>query len=172
MDPAKITEHDWWDEFEFEGLTLASAPARHFSGRSVGDRDTTLWCSWVIVGEQARIFFSGDSGYIPHFKEIGNKYGPFDLTLMECGQYDERWSGIHMMPEETVQAHLDVRGNVMIPIHWGAFTLALHDWTDPVERAARAARERNATLVTPRIGEVVRIGATELPSAAWWEQDR
>jgi L-ascorbate metabolism protein UlaG (beta-lactamase superfamily) len=169
VDPTKIREHDWWDELEFEGLTLASAPARHFSGRSVGDRDATLWCSWIIAGKQAKVFFSGDSGYGPHFREIGDKYGPFDLTLIECGQYDKRWSAIHMMPEETVQAHLDVRGEVMIPIHWGAFTLALHDWTDPVERAAKAAQERNAALATPRIGEVVRIGAASFPAVAWWK---
>jgi L-ascorbate metabolism protein UlaG (beta-lactamase superfamily) len=169
VDPTKIREHDWWDEFEFEGLTLASAPARHFSGRSVGDRDATLWWSWIIAGKQAKVFFSGDSGYGPHFREIGDKYGPFDLTLIECGQYDKRWSAIHMMPEETVQAHLDVRGEVMIPIHWGAFTLALHDWTDPVERAAKAAQERNAALATPRIGEVVRIGAASFPAVAWWK---
>lgn len=169
VDPAKITEHDWWEEFEFEGLKLATAPARHFSGRSIGDRNSTLWCSWVIASEQAKIFFSGDSGYGPHFKEIGDKYGPFDLTLMECGQYDERWSAIHMLPEESVQAHIDVKGKVMIPIHWGAFTLALHDWTDPVERAARAALERQAALATPRIGEVVAIGAPGFPSSAWWK---
>lgn len=169
VDPAKISEHDWWEEIEFEGLKLASAPARHFSGRSIGDRNTTLWCSWVIEGEQSKVFFSGDSGYGPHFKEIGEKYGPFDLTMMECGQYDTRWSAIHMLPEETVQAHIDVKGKVMIPIHWGAFTLALHDWTDPVERAAKAAKERNTTIATPRIGEVVRIGSPSLPSLAWWK---
>ncbi|MCD9022125.1 MBL fold metallo-hydrolase [Cohnella silvisoli] len=168
VDPAKITEHDWWDEFEFAGLTLASAPARHFSGRNVGDRDTTLWCSWVIMGEQAKVFFSGDSGYGPHFAEIGEKYGPFDLTFIECGQYDERWSAIHMLPEETVQANLDVGGKVMIPIHWGAFTLALHDWTDPVERATKAAKERKTNLSTPRIGETVLIASPAYPNSAWW----
>ncbi|QJD85437.1 MBL fold metallo-hydrolase [Cohnella herbarum] len=169
VEPGRITEHDWWEEIEFEGLKLATAPARHFSGRSIGDRNSTLWCSWIIEGAKDKIFFSGDSGYGPHFKEIGDKYGPFDLTLMECGQYDERWSAIHMLPEETVQAHIDVKGKVMIPIHWGAFTLALHDWTDPVERAARAARERNAVLATPRIGEIVRVGSPVVPSLAWWK---
>jgi L-ascorbate metabolism protein UlaG (beta-lactamase superfamily) len=168
VDPAIIKEVDWWEELTFEGLTLASAPARHFSGRSIGDRNSTLWCSWIIKGEQASVFFSGDSGYGPHFKEIGDRYGPFDLALIECGQYDERWSAIHMMPEETVQAHLDVKGNVMIPIHWGAFTLGLHAWTDPVERAVRAAKERETAIATPRIGEAVTIGSTEYPTFAWW----
>jgi L-ascorbate metabolism protein UlaG (beta-lactamase superfamily) len=164
----KIQEHDWWDEFEFAGLRLASTPARHFSGRSLLDRNATLWCSWVIQGENTKIFFSGDSGYGPHFNEIGNKYGPFDLTLMECGQYDKRWSAIHMMPEQTVQAHLDVQGKLMIPIHWAAFTLAMHDWTDPVERAWTAAKERGVILATPRIGETVYVGSTQYPSFAWW----
>jgi len=172
VDPARISEHDWWDELEFEGLKLACAPARHFSGRNVGtNRNSTLWCSWVIRGRQAKIFFSGDSGYGPHFREIGDKYGPFDLTLMECGQYDELWSNIHMMPEQTVQAHLDVRGKTLIPIHWGAFTLALHSWTDPVERASRAASERGVKVATPRIGEVVRIGSSESASSAWWRPE-
>jgi L-ascorbate metabolism protein UlaG (beta-lactamase superfamily) len=169
VNPEKIYEYDWWDEFKFEELTLASTPARHFSGRSVTDRDATLWCSWVIASQHTKIFFSGDSGYGPHFEKIGEKYGPFDLTLMECGQYDERWSDIHMMPEETVQAHLDVQGKVMIPIHWGAFTLALHGWTDPVERALQAAKERNVAISTPKIGETVYVGASNYPSSAWWK---
>ncbi|RKP51666.1 hypothetical protein D7Z26_18025 [Cohnella endophytica] len=169
VDPSAISEHDWWEEIDFEGLKLATAPARHFSGRSIGDRNSTLWCSWIIRGRQANIYFSGDSGYGPHFKEIGEKYGPFDLTLIECGQYDERWAAIHMMPEETVQAHVDVRGKAMIPIHWGAFTLAMHAWTDPVERATRAALSRNVNIVTPRIGETVRIGDSTYSSAEWWK---
>lgn len=169
IDPAIIQEHDWWDEFTFRGLTLASTPARHFSGRGLGGRDSSLWCSWVILSEQTRLFFSGDSGYGPHFKEIGSKYGPFDLTLMECGQYNERWAGIHMMPEETVQAHLEVRGKLMIPIHWGAFSLALHSWIDPVERAVSEAVKLNAAIATPRIGETVVIGTPTYPNSVWWK---
>ncbi|WP_373460391.1 MBL fold metallo-hydrolase [Paenibacillus sp. V4I7] len=167
--PEKIEEYDWWEEFTFEGLTLACTPAIHFSGRSMTDRGATLWCSWVIKGKQAGIFFSGDSGYSPHFKEIGLKYGPFDLTLMECGQYDDRWSDIHMMPEETVQAHMDVKGELMIPIHWGAFTLALHDWTDPVERATRAAHASKVSIVTPKIGQTVIVNAADYPIETWWK---
>lgn len=168
VDSQKIAEGDWWDRFDYEGLTLACTPARHFSGRSLTDRNATLWCSWVIQGNDTSVFFSGDSGYGPHFGEIGDKYGPFDLTLMECGQYDDRWSSIHMMPEQTVQAHLDVRGKTMIPIHWGAFTLALHSWTDPVERAVKEAARLGAVIATPRIGETVYLDAAELPDSAWW----
>jgi L-ascorbate metabolism protein UlaG (beta-lactamase superfamily) len=168
VDQRKIQEFNWWDECEFDGLTLACTPARHFSGRSLWGRDTTLWCSWVIRSKHINIFFSGDSGYGPHFEKIGNKYGPFDLVLMECGQYDERWSAIHMMPEETVQAHLDVKGKMLIPIHWGAFTLALHDWTDPIERITKAAKEQGVTISTPKIGETVIVGSADFPASAWW----
>ncbi|MGF9695956.1 MBL fold metallo-hydrolase [Paenibacillus sp. MABNR03] len=168
----KITEHGWWDELRFKGLTLACTPARHFSGRGLFDRNSTLWCSWVIAGQKTRVFFSGDSGYGPHFKEIGEKYGPFHLTLMECGQYDERWANIHMMPEETVQAHLDVRGQLLIPIHWGAFTLAYHAWNDPVERISQAARSSNVDIATPKIGEQVRIHTGEYPTEPWWRSGK
>ncbi|MFF2885514.1 MBL fold metallo-hydrolase [Paenibacillus sp. NPDC057967] len=168
VDPDRIVELDWWEELQLHGLALTSTPARHFSGRG-GGAGSTLWSSWVIVSAQTRIYYSGDSGYGPHFKEIGDKYGPFDLTLIETGQYDEKWGNIHMSPEESLQAHQDVQGKLMIPIHWGAFTLALHSWTDPIERATRAAEHLNTVLVTPRIGETVTIGASEYPSDSWWE---
>lgn len=166
--PEKIREYDWWNENQIGELGLIATPARHFSGRGLFDRNATLWCSWVIIGEQTKVYFSGDGGYGPHFKEIGEKYGPFDLTLMECGQYDKRWSAIHMLPEETVQAHLDLKGKIMIPIHWSAFALALHDWTDPIERATKAAKEGHIDIATPKIGETVIIGATQYPSSIWW----
>ncbi len=168
IEKEKIKEHDWWAESDVGGLKLVATPARHFSGRGLFNRDTTLWCSWVVIGKQTRVFFSGDSGFGPHFAQIGEKYGPFDWTLMECGQYDERWSAIHMMPEETVQAHIDVKGNNLIPIHWGAFSLALHDWTDPIERVTKAAKERQIFVSTPKIGEPIRVGAVTYPSDVWW----
>ncbi|RAU96148.1 hypothetical protein DQG13_21005 [Paenibacillus sp. YN15] len=166
----KITEADWWDELGLQGLKLFCAPSRHFSGRSLTDRNTTLWCSWVLDGGQERIFFSGDSGYGPHFQEIGKRYGPFDLTLMECGQYNERWAAIHMLPEETVQAHQDVGGKLLLPIHWGAFTLSLHAWTEPVERAVAAAEKQGVAIATPRIGEPVLLGRPPHSSTRWWRK--
>ncbi|MBU2703720.1 L-ascorbate metabolism protein UlaG (beta-lactamase superfamily) [Sporomusaceae bacterium BoRhaA] len=169
IDQEKIREFDWWNELIVQGLTLACTPARHFSGRSLFDRNTTLWCSWVITGKQTRVFFSGDGGYGPHFEQIGKKYGPFDLTLMECGQYDARWSAIHMLPEETIQAHIDVRGHSMIPIHWAAFSLAFHDWTEPIERVTKMAKERKVNIVTPKIGEFVIVGSAEYPKSVWWK---
>lgn len=167
VDPAKITAHDWWEEIEWEDLRLVCTPAQHFSGRGLTDRNQTLWCSWVIQSETSKIFFSGDSGYAPHFQAIGEAFGPFDLTLMECGQYDDRWPEVHMRPEETVQAHLDLKGALLIPIHWGAFTLAFHDWTDPIERVVRAAQERQVRIATPQIGESLSLGA-EATSSTWW----
>ncbi|MGN7457195.1 MBL fold metallo-hydrolase [Paenibacillus pasadenensis] len=163
-----IRECDWSEAVKLNGLTLTCAAARHFSGRGLLSRNSTLWCSWVIEGQGRRIFFSGDSGYGPHFREIGETYGPFDLTLMECGQYDRRWASIHMLPEETVQAHRDVRGSLLLPIHWGAFRLALHAWTDPVERLLRAASVDGVAVCTPRIGETVTLGKAEPPATPWW----
>ncbi len=170
ISPDIIQEHDWWDEFSFEGLQLACTPARHFSGRSLTDRNATLWCSWIIKGQGANVFYSGDGGYGPHFKEIGEKYGPFDLTVMECGQYDARWAAIHMLPEETVQAHQDVQGKMMIPVHWGAFTLSLHAWQDPIERAVRSAEEAGVRIATPRIGETIALDEDKIPKSAWWKR--
>ena len=170
VSPSKISEHNWWDEITFDTIKLVCAPARHFSGRSMTDRDCSLWCSWLILGQETKVFFSGDSGYAPHFKEIGDKYGPFDLTLMECGQYDPRWSAIHMLPEETVQAHMDVKGELLLPIHWGAFTLALHEWSDPIERVTKEAKRLEVKITTPQIGESITLKSTDYPRYAWWRK--
>lgn len=164
----KITELDWWDEAEMAGITFVATPARHFSGRGLTDRMQTLWTSWAIIGQQDRIFFSGDTGYFDGFKEIGERYGPFDITLLECGQYNELWGNIHMMPEQTVQAHLDLKGKLLMPIHWGAFTLAVHTWTDPIERVSRAAQAQGVRMTTPRIGQPVVLGR-EAPRSNWWQ---
>lgn len=169
IEQERITELDWWQETEVLGLRLVTTPTRHFSGRSLFDRNTTLWCSWVLIGKQSKIYCSGDGGYGPHFKEIGEKYGPFPLTLMECGQYDPRWSAIHMMPEETVQAHIDLQGKRMLPIHWAAFSLAIHDWKDSIERVTRRAKEKNIEITTPRIGEPVNVEEISYPNDRWWK---
>ena len=168
VQPDQITELNWWDEVEFQGMKLALTPTRHFSGRGFGDRFKTLWGSWVIIGPNKRLYFSGDSGYFPGFKEIGEKYGPFDLTFMECGAYNEGWSEIHMFPEETAQAHLDVKGKLLMPIHWGKFDLALHPWKEPVNRLAEKAKAKSIPLFTPQVGQVVSLSdSSDLDS--WWE---
>jgi len=166
----KIHELDWWDEIKHENLTFILTPSRHFSGRGLFDRNTTLWGSWVIKGIDDNIYFSGDGGYGPHFKEIGEKYGPFDFAMIECGQYDERWNQIHMMPEESARAAVDVKAKLMMPIHWGAFTLALHSWTDPVERVIAKARELDMPVATPKIGEVILLDTLNKSYSMWWEK--
>lgn len=167
---ANIHELNWWEEIKHEELTFVCAPARHFSGRAFGDRFATLWASWIIQSDRQNIFFSGDSGYGPHFKTIGEKYGPFDFAMMECGQYDARWANIHMMPEETAQAAVDVKANVMMPIHWGTFVLALHTWKDPIERVTKKAAELNMPLATPQLGEPIVLELPEKPSKKWWAE--
>lgn len=164
----KIHELNWWESIDFEGIELICGPARHFSGRGLFDRASTLWCSWIISGKKDKIYFSGDSGYDTHFREIGDKYGPFDIALMECGQYNVDWKDFHLMPEETIQAAIDLKSKLILPIHWGAFTLAFHDWTDPVERATKKANELNVQITTPKIGEPLIIGNAPFPAEKWW----
>lgn len=164
----KIKEFNWWDEIELDNLQFICAPARHFSGRAILDRNSTLWASWIIKFENHTIYFSGDSGYGPHFKEIGEKYGPIDFAMLECGQYDKRWESIHLMPEQTAQAALDLNAKTAMPIHWGSFVLALHSWKDPVERVTRKAKEIGANFITPKIGEQVLLNEVIVAENDWW----
>jgi L-ascorbate metabolism protein UlaG (beta-lactamase superfamily) len=166
--PEKIVELDWWEENQFqEGIMLISTPARHFSGRGLNNRNETLWTSWVIKSQKHKIYFGGDSGYSPSFREIGEKYGPFDLTMLECGAYNKAWPYIHMMPEETAQAHLDLGGKVLLPIHWGQFNLSLHPWTEPIERLLKKAETEKINVTTPKIGESFELKGL-IPKADWW----
>ncbi len=168
VDSSKITEFNWWEELEIEGYLFAATPAQHFSGRGFSDRGATLWCSWVVKHNGTSVYFSGDSGYGRHFAEIGEKYGPFDFAMMECGQYNLKWKEIHMMPEETALAAKDVGANVFMPIHWGAFTLALHDWNDPVKRVVAEANRLDIPIITPKIGQPLNL--RDLPETEnWWE---
>ena len=144
-----------------------ACPARHFSGRGLTDRNATQWASWVIKGKYQSLYFSGDSGYGSHFKEIGQKWGPFDLAMMECGQYNEAWEAIHMMPEQSVQAGIEVRGQLLMPIHWGAFKLAVHEWTDPIQRFKASSDNQNVPMVHPFIGERFCLGI-DVPQQEWW----
>ncbi|MEL7043392.1 MAG: MBL fold metallo-hydrolase [Pseudomonadota bacterium] len=162
-----IVELDWWQELELGDLNFVATPAQHFSGRSLTDRNKTLWASWVIRGHDANLFFSGDSGYFAGFKEIGERYGPFDITMIENGAYNEAWRSVHMMPEESVQAHIDLRGRAMLPIHNSTFDLSTHSWYEPLERVAALASERDVHLLTPVIGAPVNVLSPQ-PSFAWW----
>ena len=159
---------DWWEsDSSINSLKITATPSQHFSGRNPFNKDDTLWASWVIAGNKYKIFFSGDSGYNTHFKTIGEKHGPFDLTLLENGQYNKNWIRVHMLPEQALQAHLELKGKILMPIHWGAFNLSIHDWTEPVERLLKAAEKNNVKTLTPMIGDTWKYG-DELPAEKWW----
>lgn len=167
----KISELDWWEKTSVGNVTIVCAPAQHFSGRKGLDGNKTLWASWAILGSTKRVFYSADGGYADHFKEIGDKLGPFDLTFMEVGQYNQNWINVHMMPDQSVQAHIDVKGNMMVPVHWGAYSVSLHDWFDPPQRATAEAAAKGVNLLTPMMGQLV---DTDNPpeSKPWWLQAR
>ncbi|QIE60879.1 hypothetical protein G5B37_05880 [Rasiella rasia] len=164
-----ITEMDWWQETQIDSLKLVCTPAQHFSGRKLNNGQSTLWSSWVIQSENENLYFSGDSGYAAHFTEIGQKYGPFNLALMECGQYNEKWADIHMMPEETALAGLDLRADKIMPIHWAGFKLALHEWTDPITRVKAKAKELQLEVITPQIGQEIKIKDSVSNYTEWWK---
>lgn len=166
----KIIQLDWWQSVSLNNIEFVSTPSQHFSGRGLLDRNQTLWSSWVILGSKHRIFFSGDSGYFSGFKSIGERYGPFDFTLMEAGAYNSLWSDIHMTPEESVQAHIDLQGKFMIPIHNGTFDLSMHPWYEPLERISAITANRGVQLVTPAFGEQVVLDAPSLKNRWWLEQ--
>ncbi len=166
----KIVELDWWEKLKIDtNLEIVATPAQHFSGRGLTDRDKTLWVSYVIKGPVHKIFDSGDSGYFEGFKEIGQIYGPFDMTFIETGAYNEKWRFIHMFPEEAVQAHLDLGGKVLHPIHWATFNLSLHSWHEPMGRLTKEAESLNVTVATPVVGETT-IYEDYIPTVKWWEE--
>ena len=162
----KITELDWW-ESAGSVLNFTAAPARHFSGRAF-KRAGTLWSGFVLKVGGYSLFLGGDSGYGEHFKMIGDRFGPFDLAILECGQYGKNWPYIHMMPEQTVQAALDLRAAALLPVHWSKFTLALHPWNEPPRRVTAAATEKGFPVATPLIGQPFPLKGP-YPDAHWWE---
>jgi L-ascorbate metabolism protein UlaG (beta-lactamase superfamily) len=169
VSPEKIIELDWWEEKIVQSdLKITATPARHFSGRGFS-RNRTLWASFVLDVGGLRLFAGGDSGYDDAFKAIGEKFGPFDLALLECGQYDVQWPFVHMMPEETVQASIDLKAKVFMPVHWGKFTLALHPWREPVDRALEHASKLNVKACTPMIGQPIFLTDPE-SSERWWSK--
>lgn len=163
----RITELDWWEQTKLpDGVTLTATPARHFSGRSFA-RGKTLWSSFVLQLPGYRLFLGADSGYDRSFAEIGQRFGPFDLALLECGQYDKLWPHIHMFPEELLTAGQDLKAKAIMPVHWGKFALAYHAWNEPVTRFAKRADELGVTYTVPKIGEPIMIGGS-MPTVKWW----
>jgi L-ascorbate metabolism protein UlaG (beta-lactamase superfamily) len=142
----------------------------------MSDKDHTLWSGWALLGSQHKVYYSGDTAMFPGFKAIGERLGPFDVTLIESGAYNARWADVHLGPEQAVLAHRLVGGKLMIPVHWGLFDLALHGWTEPVERVIAAAQQHDVRVITPAPGGSVEP-ATLAPGATlasaqihWWPQ--
>ncbi|PBQ33565.1 MBL fold metallo-hydrolase [Sphingobacteriaceae bacterium] len=167
FDTKKINELDWWENFSDGDFSFTAAPGRHFSGRGL-KRGQSLWSAFILKTKEFNLFLGGDSGYDTHFKTIGEKFGPFDLAILESGQYNTTWPNIHMMPEETVQAALDLKAKVLLPVHWGKFNLALHAWDEPIKRILKKAEELKVPVTTPKIGEVLEIGSAPI-TEKWWE---
>ena len=169
----KVTQLDWWQSTKQGSIELTSTPSQHFSGRSTMDRDGTLWSSWALKGQHASVFFSGDTGYSPAFKEIGEKLGPFDISFMETGAYNALWADVHMFAEQSAQAHIDIKANYLVPVHNGTFDLSVHTWIDPFERISTAAKALSVNLLTPNMGQLVRLQDqvnAELPENTWWRE--
>lgn len=167
----RITEVDWWEEVAVGAVRVACVPARHASGRRLTTRDRTLWAGYALVGPQHRVYFSGDTGLFPAMEKIGTEYGPFDLTMIEVGQYDEAWPDWHLGPEQAVLAHLMVRGKALLPVHWGLFRLAPHGWTAPIERVHAKAADVGVTVATPRPGESIEMSSLA-DTQRWWPKLR
>ena len=164
----KVVEMDWWQEYRLDGkLTLAYTPAQHFSARGLSDRNKALWGSWAVVGPGARVYFSGDTGMFDCFKTIGEKYGPFDFTLMHIGAYADVWPKAHMTPEDAVAAHMALRGGIFLPIHWGAFRMAFHPWKEPAERFYAEAQKSGIKFTLPKAGQMV-DNVSPAPAEPWW----
>ncbi|MCP4163351.1 MAG: MBL fold metallo-hydrolase [Deltaproteobacteria bacterium] len=169
---SKIKEFDWWDQVVIENrYKIISTPSKHFSGRALTKRNQTLWSSWVIKTDKYSIYFSGDGGYSKEFKLIGDKYGPFDIAMLESGAYDKLWPDTHLGPKNVLKAYKDLRGKVLMPIHWGLFQLGTHPWKEPAEKIIQYARENEVNLLLPKPGVVVDMRKTSNISY-WWRMDQ
>ena len=168
----QIVEMVWGDEATYNGLTIHCSEARHYSGRKSMSRDS-LWASWLVQGPDHSVYHSGDSGYSPHFKAIGDQFPNIDLALIKVGDYgqDLQWQDIHMLPESSVQAHIDLGAKTLLPIHWGVFALSYHDWDEPIKRTMAEAERHGIQVVTPKLGEEVDLAAS-ITSEPWWSKVR
>lgn len=169
IDASKVQQLDWWQNTTLHGINFIATPSQHFSGRGLTDKNKSLWASWAIIDQDIRIFFSGDSGYFEGFKQIGDAYGPFDLTLIETGAYDKQWPDVHMQPEQSLQAHRDLRGKHLLPIHNGTFDLSMHAWYEPFNRIVHLAMQAGLPVSTPHMGEALNMVHPHAGSR-WWLQ--
>ena len=166
----KIVELNWNEVFRIDEIEFTSLPARHFSGRGPLNRNSTLWSSWAIKSEAVKIYFSGDSGYGKHFKQIGLEHGPFDISLIDCGQYNKAWKHSHMFPSEAVLAAKELNSKHFMPIHWGGFKLAMHSWDEPVIESIKLAKRIGLKYLTPKIGEIISKEKLDKKFNLWWEE--
>ncbi|MGL5042883.1 MAG: MBL fold metallo-hydrolase [Culicoidibacterales bacterium] len=167
----KISELAWNQTLNLKNIYFTAQETQHNSRRGLFDRNTSLWCAWIIKTEKLNIYCSGDSGYGDHFKQTATKFGPFDIALIECGQYDKRWPSLHMFPQQSYQAAKDLQTKVMLPIHWGSFTLAFHPWYESVEKVLQLQAQKNDDflITTPKIGELIDLEAENFPTDRWWQ---
>jgi len=170
VEEEKIIELNWNEVFKMDDMEFTCLPARHFSGRGPLNRNSTLWSSWAIKSPKVKIYFSGDSGYGKHFKQIGDDHGPFDISLIDCGQYNKAWKHSHMFPSEAVLAAKDLDTKFFMPIHWGGFTLSMHPWDEPVKESIKLANQIGLRYFTPEIGEVVSKEKLNKQFTPWWER--
>ena len=169
INPSKITELDWWGTYSSGSLEFHATPAVHYASRGLFDGNQRLWCSWSLVGKEKRVFISGDSGYFDEFKNIGKRLGPFDVTFLKIGASNDKgsWRKLHMTPEEAGQQHLDLKGQLLVPLHWATFDLGLHPWYEPIERLLPFAEQKSITLITPEVGEKINLRGKP-KTDHWW----
>ncbi len=170
VNPGQITELDWWEQTEVGDLRLVCTPAHHFSGRSILDRDRTLWASWAILGPEHRVWFGGDTGPLEAAEQIAERHGPFDLAMLEIGAWDPTWAGIHLGPDAAMDLFEQIGADALLPIHHGTFDLALHDWDQPAATLQRLAEEQGAKLLLPLPGETVDTAGPQI--AEFWRERR
>ena len=169
VDPALVTELDWDESAEVGGLHFTAVPCQHFSGRGLGDRNRTLWASWVVRGDRHKVFFSGDTGLTPQYLDVGRAHGPFDLVMLEIGAFHPAWSTIHLGPDNALVAFEMLGGGTLLPVHWGTFNLALHDWDEPAETLVRLAERSGQRVLTPRLGQVFEPSHMDHVTR-WWSE--
>ena len=167
IDKERIIELGWGDVFEDGSLKITAETAVHYSGRGLGDRNKTLWNSYVIRSGDKNIYWAGDSGYGDHFAEIGRKYGPFDLTTIEIDGWNTGWPNTHMFPHEVVKAAQELKTSRIIPVHWAVFDLALHPWHESIDMLLEAARETDLMILTPLMGEKI---TPDSKTTLWWRE--
>jgi L-ascorbate metabolism protein UlaG (beta-lactamase superfamily) len=168
VEASRVTELDWWEQHTLPGgVTITATPAQHFSGRGLSDRNTTLWSSWVLSSADHRVFYSGDTGLTQELAEIGKRYGPFDLSMIEIGASHPAWEAIHLGPANAVRALEMLGGGPMLPIHWATFDLALHTWEEPAETLLDLTREGRFRVFTPPVGRAFEPASAEV-FGAWW----